>query len=813
MKRFLVAHLFLGAALAAVTGSGQEFPYHVERVITDYRGAVGNERVILCYGNYGIVTASYDRGASWQQSCIGDRYDIYRIQRWGNLFLGVHRRGIMWSSDDGRSWRIRELSAELDVLDGYGRDSVMYLLLRDRVLRWDASRDAVEQFLALDTTYQWNRIACDSRYVYVMADPIGDGDRFFQVPHSGGEPTFIEWFERYSPYQMYLTVQRDTLYALSFYADPARDFDYSRAYTNASLYVLDDATRRRRRIAALASAGLGYWVEDGYVRYLEFTRQGGFRLQLIVQKLDSTVDFQPFTRTPIDDRLLVYTERKRLAINSIVRVDDSTLVAVGNAKMILISHDNGSSWKWCSFFYGTWDGGIVPYANTNSFTLFQSGSSLLRSTDGMATFLPPYRWTFQQIGWTMMWYFGHDGRGFVQYEPQIGNDPPRDSALAVTTDGGENFQWQNNLPSATSKFLSALHPPMWLYPRIVGDTLMWIGYMRDTTRKWQTIVHRYSKDFERLDTAVIAEGQPVVAPMIGSHEVGVLMCCDTLVPMLGDTALVYTLLSTSDAGTTWHPKSTLQIPKNLRLNSTAAADADALYVTTSTSANVLIFAYLYRENRWDTIVAPRPQGISSYSLASFDGKLWLCGYLDTTMTIYTYDMVRRDGWHSVSLLSYLQGLNVWSPWIDLIDTDAMLYFLHTTDSALYLAIGKRARNLQGERGDWTVFEANLVRIGRQTSVASAGQLHVSSTAQEAILYPQPTTGTTWIECRSLRPDEIATVTIFDVHGRRYRVPWDAMDNGTATRIRLDCTALETGAYLVAILHARGSQVMRLAVVR
>jgi len=60
--------LSLAIAIISITNlNSQDFLFKIEILITDFNGVVANDAVILCYGDWGIITYSEDREETWKQ--------------------------------------------------------------------------------------------------------------------------------------------------------------------------------------------------------------------------------------------------------------------------------------------------------------------------------------------------------------------------------------------------------------------------------------------------------------------------------------------------------------------------------------------------------------------------------------------------------------------------------------------------------------------------------------------------------------------------------------------------------------------------
>ena len=84
--------------------------YEIERMITDFNGVVSIGNNVLCYGNYGIITYSNNKGINWKQLNIGDKYEIKKILNYNNNLYGSTNLGLIKSKDSGLNWEKKDIA-------------------------------------------------------------------------------------------------------------------------------------------------------------------------------------------------------------------------------------------------------------------------------------------------------------------------------------------------------------------------------------------------------------------------------------------------------------------------------------------------------------------------------------------------------------------------------------------------------------------------------------------------------------------------------------------------------------------------------
>jgi hypothetical protein len=100
MKKLITLCIVL-IFVSCINSFSDVIPFTPERMITDFNGVVYNGTNVLCYGNYGIITFSKDRGEHWDQLNIGDKYNIKKIRTLEKTFYGVTEYSIIKSTNNG----------------------------------------------------------------------------------------------------------------------------------------------------------------------------------------------------------------------------------------------------------------------------------------------------------------------------------------------------------------------------------------------------------------------------------------------------------------------------------------------------------------------------------------------------------------------------------------------------------------------------------------------------------------------------------------------------------------------------------------
>ncbi|MCX6147733.1 MAG: hypothetical protein NTW25_10885, partial [Candidatus Kapabacteria bacterium] len=154
----------------------KEPPFKFERMNTDYKGIVYNGVNTICYGNYGIMTYSFDRGEKWKQLNIGDKNNILKIKNIDKDFYGITDNSLIKSTDNGLNWEIKEI-IEIKNINQYNQiidfsfanDSLL-ILTNYGVYLSDLSLKSTKSVIVLDDNSFYNSIENDNKFIYIACN-------------------------------------------------------------------------------------------------------------------------------------------------------------------------------------------------------------------------------------------------------------------------------------------------------------------------------------------------------------------------------------------------------------------------------------------------------------------------------------------------------------------------------------------------------------------------------------------------------------------------------------------------------------------
>ncbi len=145
-----------------------DFKVNAERLITDYYGAVYNGSVVICYGNYGILTYSSDYGLNWSQKTIGDFHNIRKIIAVGGNFFGVTSNSLLKSTDNGDNWYIQKLNDTGEIVSMEIKNDKIYILTNGKILKTNFEFEEPTIFAQLNKSTSFSSITSDDDYIYLI---------------------------------------------------------------------------------------------------------------------------------------------------------------------------------------------------------------------------------------------------------------------------------------------------------------------------------------------------------------------------------------------------------------------------------------------------------------------------------------------------------------------------------------------------------------------------------------------------------------------------------------------------------------------
>lgn len=309
--------------------------YTRRRLITDLTGSAFNGSALLVYGEGGVIMRSTDWGATWEQIDLPDSLHILGIAPAGRSFLGLCYRGFgIRSDDDGRTWKVRPLEDTLEFWRFVAQNGRYYGLATTQLVVFDTAMTIVRRY-KLDPPDSSHCLAISgSRAVYspglrklAVLDLVSSQLRVLDLGSQPGCSSCREITDLAADQQgrvYFVTGQWNNLYMLHLDNGTIKGPIIVPQHPDApgKIHV------RNGNCYALFASPVALYEYVNY-RYV----------QCIVDNLT----IQDLVITPIDR----YTSGA--LISDIAAISGDTLVAVGPAKLILLSFNGGARWHLRSF--------------------------------------------------------------------------------------------------------------------------------------------------------------------------------------------------------------------------------------------------------------------------------------------------------------------------------------------------------------------------------------------------------------------------------------------------------------------------------
>jgi hypothetical protein len=167
MKVFIYLFVFFNFNILLA----DDLPFTYERLNVDFYGVAYNSRTILAYGTGSAIVRSYDRGKTWDQVTVAhDSLSIRKIKNINESFYGVLDKSIIIKSvDDGKSWQVKKLEKDNDILDFDISKDYLYVLKADQIDVVDLDLNPVGS-IPVDTSLHSFEIHIFNNTIYINSD-------------------------------------------------------------------------------------------------------------------------------------------------------------------------------------------------------------------------------------------------------------------------------------------------------------------------------------------------------------------------------------------------------------------------------------------------------------------------------------------------------------------------------------------------------------------------------------------------------------------------------------------------------------------
>jgi hypothetical protein len=398
-------------------------PFTPERMITDFNGVVYNGTNVLCYGNYGIITFSRDRGEHWEQLNIGDKYNIKKIRTLEKIFFGVTEYSIIKSDNDGMKWINQEITDKPDIISFAVTDNSIYILTKNSVLKsdFDLKVDA-QPIIEFDTKQKYVEIEEHDGNIYLLSD-IDIKNSLdqklilkYNIDNKTIEKIFLDEVKQIKSDIVHLSNLKfigDDIYYYNIIIDTEHPGSYN------SNYLMKSSNGGSSWFLYYSSFCLPNIFENVKIFHINYINN-----QITLSELrDSHEPESKAIETMITDTSSIPEKEQSLIFNylkEVIKLSKDTLIAVGGNKIIATSYDGGKKWVLKSNYS---DNKRFLYFDINYYSInrppvflyrdFIFNSQRYKSTDGGIIWLPQLYSENVEDDYSELYYFDKNGTGIT----------------------------------------------------------------------------------------------------------------------------------------------------------------------------------------------------------------------------------------------------------------------------------------------------------------------------------------------------------------------------------------------------------------
>jgi len=795
-----------------------EKPFYAERMITDYRGIVSNGKRTIFYGDYGIMTYTFDSGKSWDQQSIGDKYNIMKIISDGKEFYGVTDCFMFRSYNHDSYWLQQSISNSHEVIDMTLFQNSIYVLMKRGILKSDFDMNFLN-LINLDTNSIYSELSTDGDNLYFIAD-----SRYLQRYNlSTARMDTIDVIDslglNYKNTLLGLKVENGNIYILlgsivngvdSFYYELAVSTNNGDTWIKIANNVFKGKCYKAIGNDIFYLKALPrYHQSDSMYSYLgiEFSK-----IDSSHYAFDSTY-FKIINKDDGIDRFIRITNKRRSVTFNDFIMNEDTIIAAGVDKMIAVSYNGGLSFKFLSFFDVQQNGTNTVFSFPDEENIYAlNGFEVYKSTNLGITWLPQKfdNYNINIYGSPWMYYFGKDGTGFTKFS--------FDTTFSLTTnDFGETFKRVEN---------SDLNNP--IDNVLIGsngieleDVIVFaVNSLTDSSGKKSYMILRYDKNFKLLDTIKYSGDLRSITQINNNELISLNLIASGLnrADSIGHTdtySYYYFLRKTTDKGATWDSIN-IEVPIRQKLNNSMGNYYFSDIITTGSiiyndniifpTTNNKIYKYNYKENSFDSLYLPanlllfHPYAISK----SFNGL-----FITSNVNFKTYyaDISKGNNalWDSLAPEDMFGTFGHWNNFDQFAPSenkDAILYSHKLNDSLGFIVLGKSYKSLFGTYD----FQVNIAKINflNMTNVKDFQVEANRSYLWHSNPYPLPAKNIVKsdIYWTKSTPIENIQINIFDINGAKLqlknkKISLDRAEPYSGT-LTWDCSDINSGIFIIQI---------------
>lgn len=798
MKKSILFFLF-GIILTLRTFSSTS-PFQIERLSTDYNGVIEINGRIIVYGNNGIITYSEDNGKNWKQINLGEYNHILKIikDEDGNLYA-LTSKNILASKDGGKSWTEKNIMEEQNMLDFALGNDVIYFITTNYIGEVDKNfRKEPQIMLQFDDFTSFSKCLLLGKYLFVI-----EGKYFiYRVDITTKEIDTINIHTKISSYYRdieNIKVKDSVLFVLvafginspveSEYTNKrhliikSTDFGSNWGVVTNNLPVSLDFLIEEEGVATLAPICFYLGYKNPFFG-LSFVRinKGEFTEYIQGDTNNIWLPYYPWVN-----------KLNKYIINSIEKINDNLLIAVGTDKIILLSSDDGRTWELKSFFrpifsdiFGELEYNVQVLGKDTIIVVTNTKPFCFYSIDRGATFLPILRnqtiHLEENLFIRVPILFPSGTFGFLGFKNDVRANKEKDTLIIMySEDLGKTFVklehpfgYISNNDSITiidSIKIILIHSGCFLKETNEFLVSIFIPLQSDGNSKTKFLLYRMNDKFNFVDTI-----------FLNFYLFGLVSYSEGLI--ISDGTFFY---KSKDYGKTLIPLSNFprasyeRNQKDYLRNKLLGTIQNQLLIFESTPISARLLKFDMETNSFDSLT------LSEYETSTSFINLKDTVIVSTNKNIYIFPNI-KEKFHDFKIIP-----------IDSIVSDGALIGNSITNEASEVILILEQINKSEIDFLISLTPINLARINSNPSFPL-----IKPELEESFIYlyafpPFPNPAEDWVETQvfwdCMQGNYDLKISLFDTYGRKFNLPIEIIPAGNCSNIVKFCTTfLPIGVY-------------------
>lgn len=776
-----------------------EISFTPERMMTDFNGVVYNGNNIICYGNYGIITFSKDKGKKWYQINIGDKYNIKKLVTLDRELYGITDYSLLKSTDDGISWMNKEIRTNPDIISLKLVDNSIFILTKNSLLKSDLNLNIdTKPIIELDPNQLYKEIEEHNGSIYLLSD----------VATNIGKKHILKYN---ISSKLTDTLLLDTVYISHQFKNNVSNLKFK----GNDIYYLDE------------KISLDYPNDNKYETIMKSTDNGKtwirysfgdclFRIinddlmclsylknQIVLSIIQDTIYQNYYSiKKLITDTTSVPVIEQRLNfsyLNDYIKINDDTLIAVGNNKLIAISYNGGVKWNIISFYYDILLYTDIKYFSVERPPIVLNDNSIIytnryRTTNGGITWIPILTTEAEKLKEFSadFYYFDRNGKGFfAKHEVARLN-------LLISNNYGETYSQTNyEIPSMAKAGANLTNPGLEIKDRIL--------FAKATSSGYYSTVYIFNKYNQLINSVKI---DSVLIINIVKDQNSNLYTIGISMPngIKDNKSFKYHLLLSKDLGDSWEIiLKDMPLEKRIFNNfyfepfKYIFAYKNFIIIPDIWTEPTKLYIFDTNESKFDSIYIPFKISKIYNAIFSYKGDFFAISENNTFYRTNNFGS-KNIQWDSVHISKFLTNWQNYQPGSNSPGRD-IIYSVWTDDNQIIL-LTLKTKNIYLVDQPFIYFQSNIVRLfKREPSLVDEIE------TERVYLWsgePFPTPSIDYVKIpvywNNIYDIKNAIINFYDFLGNKLISPSFSIEpiNNFSANIVLNCKELKSGIYFISI---------------